>query len=495
MGSNLSRRAALGAFTVAAAGLSAGAAYAKGNRVAAVPVRAKAIPRPRGLVKAENARAGSAGWDLRGYRTADDVRMIIKGYASHTSITAGEQLSFHVSTGEEFGIDVYRVGAYGGAGARLVCSSPPLAGVRQPAARVDEATGLISAGWDAVWRLTVPDGWLSGYYMAAFTTASGWRNYTAFVVRDHRRADLCAVLPFTTYQAYNRWPFDGITGRNLYLGPDPGGPMSYLRRARKVGFDRPYDSDGRPPGADLDLAFIRWAEAADLDITYATSDDLHAGRIDPRRYRGLVFSGHDEYWTAQMRDHADRAVAGGTSLAFLSANNSYWRMRFEPDAAGRADRVIACYKSDPDPGGTATLRWRDPNPDGARPEQQLLGVMYNGIVKTPAPLVVRESGHWLWTGTGVRDGDRIPGVVAGEADGFMEGIPVAAGNLTLASASPYVLKGLSRTKVQNTSLLETPSGALVFAAGSRLWPQQLTAFGDIRVRRLTANVLGRIISH
>lgn len=474
-----------------------------------VPPPAPDLPARPGAIVRENARTGSTGWEINGMRAADDVNEAIKGYASHTSVSAGERLSFHVTAGEaeEFGIDVYRVGAYGGAGARLVHSGPALRGVRQPAPRIDEETGLITCGWDAAWSVTVPESWLSGYYMAVFTTTSGWRSYTAFVVRDGRPADLCVIVPFTTYQAYNMWPYDGIAGRSLYYGFEVAAPKTaegttaraYAQRARVVGFDRPYQDVGLPQLADLDRAFAGWAEGLGLDVTYAASDDLHAGRVDPRLYRGLVFSGHDEYWSPQMRAHAEQAVAGGTSLAFLSANNAYWRMRFEAGTDGTADRVIACYKSDPDPRSgpeAATLRWRDGGPNSARPEQTLIGVMYNGVVAEPAPLIVQRSGHWVWRGTGVRDGDRIHGVVAGEADGFTPGRAAAAGELTLLASSPYRLAS-QRTVTQNTSLLRTPSGALVFGAGSMLFPRKLFGPGqaDRRIQGMTANVLRRIISH
>ncbi|MFN1193196.1 N,N-dimethylformamidase beta subunit family domain-containing protein [[Kitasatospora] papulosa] len=51
-------------------------------------------------------------------------------------------------------------------------------------------------------------------------------------------------------------------------------------------------------------------------------------------------------------------------------------------------------------------------------EQRLTGIQYNGILAKPVPLVVSESKHWFWSGTGLRDGDEIPDLIAVEADGF-----------------------------------------------------------------------------
>ncbi|MFH9468746.1 N,N-dimethylformamidase beta subunit family domain-containing protein [Streptomyces clavifer] len=46
-----------------------------------------------------------------------------------------------------------------------------------------------------------------------------------------------------------------------------------------------------------------------------SSTDLHEGRIDPSRYTAIVFSGHEEYWSTEMRDWAQDAVVA----AFLAS--------------------------------------------------------------------------------------------------------------------------------------------------------------------------------
>ena len=68
--------------------------------------------------------------------------------------------------------------------------------------------------------------------------------------------------------------------------------------------------------------------------------DLHAGRVDPTRYRGLVFPGHDEYWSAPMRRTVERARNHGTSLVFLSANTMYWQVELAPSPSGVEDRLL-----------------------------------------------------------------------------------------------------------------------------------------------------------
>jgi hypothetical protein len=250
---------------------------------------------------------------------------------------------------------------------------------------------------------------------------------------------------------------------------------------------------------------VRWAEREGFDLNYVDSIDLHAGRVDPAAYRGMVFFGHDEYWSASMRSVVERAVESGTSLAYLTANNMYWHIRLLPAPGGPADRVMVCYKSAPDPEpdeSGPTCMWRDW--EVRRPEQELLGVQFNGVVAYPAPLVVRRADHWFWRGSGVVDDQQLEAVVAVEADGFDPEFPSPHGGThTLLSASPYrVSEGDApapadtegSTRLQNASLWEADSGALVFVAGSLEWPAALGRAGrvDHHVQTATANLLRRI---
>lgn len=431
----------------------------------------------------------------------DDHRRQIQGYASATSVAAGDTIDFHVAVAPAgpFRITIVRLGWYGGAGARELLTSPELTGVPQPVPTPDPTSRALVCRWPVSWTLRVPDDWTSGLYQAVFTSAEGWQAYTPFVVRDDRRtAALCVVLPFTTYQAYNQWPMDRSAGRSLYYGYRDG-VLDYAQRSFTVSYDRPYAGEGVPKHLDRDHDFIRWAERHGYDLTYATTEDLHSGRLDPTRYRGVVFCGHDEYWSTPMRVAAERAVAGGTSLAFLAANSVYWHIRLAPADDGRPDRLVTCYKTTPDPGTDAngpTTYWRSVARDGSRAEQGLLGIQYNGIVATPVPLVVDSAQHWFWAGTGLSDGDRIPGLVGGEADGFFGGLPrpVGVGQAATLAVSPYRTRQ-GQQQLQRTHLYETPQGGVVFAAGTLFWTMALNRPGhrDGRIERATANLLTRML--
>ena len=448
---------------------------------------------------AENRAMGSELWQLGpgNTRPGADLARVICGYASATSVNSGDPLTFHVRATEDFTIAIYRIGYYDGIGSRHLTTSPLLPATRQSEPVTDPDTRMISCDWSVTWKLDVPPDWTSGLYVTVFTTVGGTRTYTPFVVRDDaRRSQLCLVLPFATCQAHNIWPADGVRGTSLSHGYD-GGKQVYASRAHKVSFDRPYTKTGLPAQLAFDMHVIRWAEREGYDLTYATSVDLHDGRIDPSRHAGLVFAGREQYWSAPMRATAERAVAGGTSLVFLTANSMQWHARLEPAPDGRADRVVTCFKTDPDTeagDGPTTVKWRTRKPGPGQAEQTLMGVQYRASVATPVPLVVRNADHWLWAGTELGDGDGVPGLVGGEADDLDPRYPVPPdARQTLLSASPYPLRDGS-VQIQNTSVYEMANGAIVFAAGTRMWTAALDAEGfvDARIQRATSNLLNRI---
>ncbi|WP_432144374.1 N,N-dimethylformamidase beta subunit family domain-containing protein [Streptomyces sp. bgisy084] len=424
-----------------------------------------------------------------GPRTADDVHRQIKGFAGPGAVAPGEAIDFRVSVDppQPFSIDIYRIGHYGGTGAHKVTTSPRLAGIVQPPPLTAERT-VSCHHWWLSWRLQVPTSWNLGAYVAVLTTADGrYRSHIPFTVRDHEPADLLLLLPDITWQAYNLYPEDGRTGASLYHAWDEKGALLGERdAATTVSFDRPYAGAGLPLHVGHAYDFIRWAERYGYDLAYADARDLHAGRVDPSRYRGLVFPGHDEYWSVPMRRTVEAARDTGTSLVFLSANTMYWQVDLSPSPSG-PDSLLHCRKRQ-GPGRPAL--WRE-NGD---PEQRLMGIQYAGRVPEPAPLVVRNGGHWLWEATGAHEGDELPGLVAGEADRYFPrtSLPKHTERILLAH-SPYRDSEGAR-RHQETSLYRAPSGAWVFASGTFAWSPALDRPGhvDQRIQRATANLLDRI---
>jgi hypothetical protein len=172
----------------------------------------------------------------------------IEAYASRTRVAAGQTLDVHVSTDPvaSYSASIFRMGYYGGTGARLMRTIGPLQGTAEPTP-ADGPRNVVACRWKVGFSLQIPEDWLSGVYLGKLTTQpspSGQHldlemaseSYVIFVVRDRRRAELLFQTSDMTWLAYNRWP----QWRSLYdLGEAPWG-ASDEKVGYDVSFDRPY---------------------------------------------------------------------------------------------------------------------------------------------------------------------------------------------------------------------------------------------------------------
>ena len=454
----------------------------------------------------ENQQPGSSGWFWS--KGGDDATGQIKGYASATSVNQNESITFYVTVNpaQTYSIDFYRLGWYGGMGGRLRLHVDSLGGVPQPPCDSDPTTGLIVCNWAPNYTLTIPSDWTSGIYVALLTNAQGYQNYVVFVVRDGRPAPFLYQQSVNTDQAYNNYPNDGRTGKSLYGFNSYGAnTVSGNPSAVKVSFDRPYKDSGSGDFFKWEINLVRWLERSGYDVTYSTDIDTHANGGELRNHKAFLVGGHDEYWSKEMFDAAEAARDAGMNLAFFGGNAVYTQVRFEPSAAGVANRVVVCYRSypwnpiDPVQGPTTTTEFRHPPVN--RPEQTLLGIQY-GATLPNTDYVVINSSHWVYAGTGFQDGDVVPGIVGYEADSYMPNYPPPnSANHTLLSRSPYINpEGV--TIYLNSSIYQAPSGAWVFAAGTMSWswalddvPGPLRHFRvDSRIQQATANILNAFLT-
>lgn len=477
-----------------------------------------------GPVAAENQRPGSADWLL----TRPALGREIEGYASATSVDRGGAIQFFVHTAEPgFVLEVFRIGWYQGLGARRVAGPWTLPGTVQDMPEMDVATGLVDCDWRVSHTLVTatpgdPDDWVSGVYLARLTASgSGAQSYIVFVVRDDRRAaQLLVQLPVTTYQAYNAWG-----GKSLYHWGSSG-----QQRAQKVSFNRPYAANGQnpaaaygvgagefltnvqphpdrygPANAGWDVNMVRWLEREGLDLAYGTNLDTHASPALLQRHRGWLSIGHDEYWTWEMRHQVQAARDAGVNLGFFSANSAYWQVRLEPSpATGAADRIMVCHKkAKKDPlaaqGDSTRLtdKWRSPTVN--LPEEALIGVMYVADPVIDGDVVVAAPEHWVFAGTGLRAGDRLPGLLGYEVDCVHDR---AGSTVQVLAESPWTTRSdPPESGVSHMTVYTAPSGATVFAAGTIQWAWGLDDFNvpALRTSRLnpaaqqiTRNVLARL---
>jgi hypothetical protein len=417
----------------------------------------------------------------------------IQGFATEFSVADGEDVVLKIKTDAlDYRVDIYRMGYYGGAGARKVATIAPNAPLpqTQPSCLTDAATGLVDCGnWAESARWPVPPGAVSGIYFAHLVrTDTGGDSHVFFVVRDDDGgSDLLFQTSDTTWQAYNRYG-----GNSLYIGSPAG-------RAYKVSYNRPFTTREYASPSFVwedEYPMVRWLERNGYEVSYFSGIDSH--RLGPEllEHEAFLSVGHDEYWSAQQRSNVEAARDSGVSLGFFSSNEIFWKTRWEPaiDGSGTPNRTLVSYKEtkagakiDPSPEWTGT--WRDarfsPPSDGGRPENALTGQLFtvdayrNDPLRVPAEFAPMR----LWRNTSIAA--LAPGEVATFASGivgheFDEDVDNGhrpPGLMRLSSTTLDVAKHLvdegntyvPGTATHSLTMYRHASGALVFGAGTSQW--------------------------
>ena len=379
----------------------------------------------------------------------------IAAYTTRISAEPGTGFGLRVSTAAAgYRVAAYRIGAYPGGTGTLVWRSRFFEGELQAGPVLDPVeTRTVVAPWHT--SLTIDtDGWTPGFYVLKLRTGSGWETAVPYIVRSpSARGTVALVSPVTTWQAYNEWG-----GHSLYSGPDGD------RRSWAVSYDRPFNlATGANDYRANAIPVIVRAERLGIPLSYFANVDLDADTGILEGARGYVSMGHDEYWTPAMREAVERARDGGTNLAFLGANTMYWRIRLEgrTQVGYRSDAVVDPLRASRPQ--DATSQFRDASaPD---PEQTLTGMMYE-CFPVDADYVVASPTWFGFRGTGVRAGDRFPGLVGPEADRVYleERTPRP---MEVLGHTTYSCRGVT-TSAQSV-YYTTPSGAGVFNAGTLRW--------------------------
>jgi N,N-dimethylformamidase beta subunit-like protein len=376
------------------------------------------------------------------------------------SAAPGDTVSFHIGTNPaaNYRIDVYRLGWYGAAGARLEtclpsCTSDEPGSVR-PVPAPNPTTGEIDAGWPVTDSVTVPSSWVSGYYMAKLVLTSGAQAGSAgsiyFIVREAptRHAAILVEAPVNTWEAYNNWG-----GKSLYADGSTGAP------AVKVSFNRP--GIGQDAVMNWEYPAVRFFEREGMDVSYTTSYDLQADPSSLLNHKLIVSLGHDEYWTMGMRTALQNARDNGVNVAFLGGNTMYWQARYEDSGRTLVEYRDATLDPETDP-TLKTVRWRDLATP--LPECQLVGIQDLGGIRAPTDpprdysLVSSALGDPWLANTEFAAGATLGDAVGYEWDGIQTGCSVPP------ETPLFHYGGLpaNADAVRYTA----PSGAMVLAVGS-----------------------------
>ncbi|HQU93392.1 MAG TPA: DUF4082 domain-containing protein, partial [Pyrinomonadaceae bacterium] len=452
----------------------------------------------------ENALPGSPAseWDISG--SGDPA---IQGFATNISVDQGQTVDFKIDATSPYKVDIYRLGYYGGLGARHIATIDDADTIEadQPACTFDDSgdANLTDCGnWSVSASWSVPPDATSGIYIAKPTRLdTSGASHIVFIVRDDDgQSDVLFQTSDTTWQAYNRYG-----GYSLYGGPGSldGG------HAHKVSYNRPFTVRGDVTEDWLfnaEYPMLRWLERNGYDVSYSTDVDSDRHGAEILEHKIFMSVGHDEYWSAGQRANVEAARDAGINLAFFSGNEIYWKTRWENtyrtlvsykegNAQGTAEHWNCLNNFDCDPHPTEwTGLWRQNQTghDAGRPENSLSGQISWGDSSAAIQVPAATSGFRFWRNTGISGSATLENNTLGyefdwEQPQYADNYP--AGRITFSETTAV-------GKTHRLSLYRAPSGALVFGAGTVQWMWGLdgnhdrgTSTEDPRMQQATVNIL------
>jgi hypothetical protein len=466
----------------------------------------------RDLIRAENEKSGTTGWQLTYTKIDPDTRYrspLIEGYVSRASIRAGETLDLMVSTNPAgpFAVDIYRLGYYGGTGGWHVLSLGPFKGKVQEDPPIGEKR-LRECAWEPCTSIKIPEDWISGVYLGKLSLIEDrYQSYVIFIVRDDRSAGIVFQCSDNTWQAYNRWP------KNFALYDD-GKSEWALADAAQVSYDRPYGkycqildaplSQGSGEFLLWEFSLAYWLESQGLDVTYCSNTDVHADAKCLTRGKAFLSVGHDEYWSLEQFNHVKAGIEAGVNVAFLSGNTCCFVAPLSASSKGVPHRIFTRAGRYGGLTEAEKAHPMGPFPMEGPNEATLIGARTVSPFNGSGDWIVKDASNWIFEGTGMKNGDSIPGIVGWEFHGDPAPIP----------GLEVVAEGITRNSGEEkahwtATLYPGPKGNWVFNASTIYWSQGLASppghmlpyshngrphGPDPRVQKITRNLLDRFLA-
>lgn len=467
---------------------------------------------------------------------ARDNRVLeIWGYTDRYTYRPGDTVQLRVSTtAQNWSLEVGRDGV----DYVPVLRDADLQGNHQD---TSEDCSVQGCNWSSSYSFTVPGDWIAGAYLITLRAERQGdiveEHHLIFVRRaaSAEPAPMVLVCATGTWLAYNCWggssAYEGITGpdRNAFSPilsnqrpwtrgfcklpagapralaekpTDPDGMVRYpnMEWAYAYGYSKKYASAG---WASYERHFARWAEAEGYEFEIVTQHDLELESDLLTDYRCAVFVGHDEYWTATMRDRVERFTEDGGRVARF-AGNFLWQTRLEDQA-----QTQICYKytakdADPLMGSEeehlVTGAWDAPPVN--RPGAQTFGV--NGLKGVYASLgncVGQSSGgftvyrpeHWALHGARLGYGDQLGAgsrVFGYEVDGvdfsFEDGLPYPTGKDGTDTSIEIIALGMA-TNIEADFL---HWGETLYIGSADAEFKAMTLFGELTAETLDKSSRG-----
>ncbi|MFI6562237.1 DUF4082 domain-containing protein [Streptomyces sp. NPDC050534] len=478
----------------------------------------------------ENSKPGTPKTDWFSPNAYGDI----KGFTTKESVQAGDTVQFKIQSKSAYNVQIYRLGWYGGDGARQMSTAAqaavtyPANYTTKPAGCTTKSTGLVDCGnWPVTASWTVPSDAVSGLYIANLTQTDGdgLMPYPFVVRNDSSTSDVVVQTSDQTWQAYNDYG-----GQDLYggLGPAPDG------RAYEVSYNRPLDIGGDNGIYGSEYMMLAWLERNGYDVSYTSGVDVSSanGATLLKKHKVYLSSGHDEYWTQSQYSNVLAARKAGVRQGFFSGNEVFWKTRLAPsiDGTNTADRTLVCYKMTKmeqnngiaDPSGIWTGTWMDPASKNYgqdyQPPNILTGSMFtvNGYRSDAITVPGSYGKNRIWRNTSIANltsGQTATfptGTLGYEWDSDLDNSTRPAGAIDVSSTTVDINDAKLRMDWGNVygngtathNLVEfrdQDSGALVFGSGTVQWswgltnvptynPNDTVVTEDSRMQQATLNV-------
>ena len=444
------------------------------------------------------------------------------GYVWPKWVRAGQRAEFRVHSVEPYKLSLWRYGLEKQLAAKIgwFDEHGPLATMQITPDGDYTQSGVTwnkvgYGSWQHAQYVTAPQ--QSGlYYFHARTDSGRFFSFPWIVAPAEPQADVAVLATNITWNAYNNFG-----GRSNYIHADHCPPTPTVNARMELSryndpafgtwnaeeyaplsFDRPEPINHVPEQtvatdpiegraachvAPTDWRMLAWLEREGFAYDLYAETQLHFGQLNLDAYRVLVLGAHPEYWSREMYLAVKSWVfERGGRLVYLGGNGLNCEVSF-PDEA-----TMVVHNGDNRQLQADLARYESRFGMRVESEANLLGVVYSETgVMTAAPYRTLQSAHWIFDGTGLKDGDlfgteslheRIPGGASGhETDKMSPRTPV--GTACLA-------KGLNPDDGGGEIVcFETPRGGGVFSAGSICWPSALLV--DDSVSQITSNVLRR----
>lgn len=448
----------------------------------------------------ENALPGSDPEEWESWNSES-----IQGYTTKFSYFPGDTVQFKVKTDSpNWRIRIYRMGWYGGKGARRLADITP--SVQLPQTQPDQpftdpGTLLKDYGnWAVSATWAIPATAVSGVYYALLERQDNSdSNQVIFVVKRSGPSDILVQTSDMTWQAYNMFG-----GNSLYFSE----PTADQSRAYKVSYNRPIFGGGiENMFLASEVPLVRFLERNGYDVSYCGGIDVHEDGSLLLNRKIFISSGHDEYVSADERAHVTSARDAGVHLIFMSGNEYFWRVRFEPsiDGSNTANRTMVCYKgtlddTKLDPTSQWTGTWADPRftppaIGGGQPQNQLTGQFFRVILPVDQFDDTMTVPHdyaplRFWRNTSVAKlttgqvHNLAPSCLGYEFDCDEDNGFRPPGSIRLSSTTvtvPQLLRDYGKTyspgtATHNMTVYRAASGALVWGTGTVQWSYGLDEY-------------------